>query len=233
MNRLLTREQKALVLLAPMLVAVQIICFQLFVRLLGDSWGYLLGYVVYWVCWCVPIIAVYRNVLHKGNDRRVFRADTIMGGWKRSDGASFSRARWIALLAVFLPAMGTGLTVFPPAAYAGGWTVVALAVFFALINAPLEELLWRKVFPAVFPGRVLLGYVLPTVCFGAWHLAPALAKDSGMDGGIAAFAGGALGMGMLWGWYAFRYQTVVPTIIAHFLTNTFAFTAFLYVNWFS
>lgn len=71
-----------------------------------------------------------------------------------------------------------------------------------------------------------------SLSLGAWHLAPALAKDSGMGGGIPGFAGGALFMGLLWGWYAYRYKTTTPSMAAHVLTNFFAFTGFLYVNWF-
>ncbi|MGG1663144.1 CPBP family intramembrane glutamic endopeptidase [Brevibacillus sp. NRS-1366] len=113
------------------------------------------------------------------------------------------------------------------------WTVIFLALLFALINAPLEELLWRGVFPDHFPHHPVLGFLYPTICFGLWHFAPALAKDSGMDGGLLSFAGGAFFMGSLWGWYAYRYKTILPTTVSHVFTNFFAFTGFLYVNWFS
>jgi hypothetical protein len=52
--------------------------------------------------------------------------------------------------------------------------------------------------------------------------------------GLLSFVGGALFMGLLfWGWYSCGCKSVLPTTVAHILTNLFAFTGFLYVNWFA
>lgn len=198
----------------------QIAVFQLFVSLYGDTWGYLLGYVSYWVIWCIPVSILFLN-------------KNLSGIWRIPTVSTKKKAHWIAAAFVALPVFATGLAVFPQYAPSAGWKVILLALFFALVNAPLEELLWRGVFSTVFPQSLLLGYLYPTLCFGAWHLAPALAKDSGMEGGIAGFVGGALFMGCLWGWYAYRYKTILPTTVSHVLTNFFAFTGFLFVNWFA
>jgi membrane protease YdiL (CAAX protease family) len=215
----LTRKQVVLALLAPALVLSEIVMFQLFVHLWGDTWGYLLGYVLYWLVWCIPISVLF---LHK-------RLAEI---FQFPKGVS-KKAHWVAFSLVALPAFATGLVVFPAYAPSAGWKVILLALLFAMINAPLEELLWRGVFPAVFPKSLWFGFLYPTLCFGAWHLAPALVKDSGMGGGLPSFVGSALFMGIVWGWYSYRYKTVIPSTVSHLLTNLFAFTGFLYVNWFA
>lgn len=212
--------QKTLLVLAPALVLSQVALFQLFVHLLGDTWGYLLGYVIYWVIWCIPV-----SIL--------FLKKSLSSMWRFPKVTTNKAAYWVATSFVALPALATGLAVFPQYAPFAGLEVVLLALLFAVINAPLEELLWRGVFTSVFPKRLFWGYLYPAICFGAWHLAPALARESGMEGGILSFVGGALFMGILWGGYAYRYKTVLPSTVSHLLTNFFAFTGFLYVNWFA
>lgn len=211
--------QKILVFIAPALVLSQIALFQLFVHLWGDTWGYLLGYIIYWFVWCTPVSII-------------FLKSSLSGMWKLPK-ASSKKLHLMAVFLVALPAFATGLTVFPQYAPYTGWQVILLALVFTVINAPLEELFWRGVFPSVFPKSLFWGYLYPTFCFGAWHIAPALAKESGMDGGMLSFVGGALFMGILWGWYSYRYRTVLPTTLSHLLTNFFAFSGFIYVNWFA
>ncbi|NGQ94940.1 CPBP family intramembrane metalloprotease [Brevibacillus sp. SYP-B805] len=212
-------KQKTLAAIAPALVLSQIVIFQFLVHFFGDTWGYLLGYVVYWLIWCIPVSLIFL----KKNLLRLCRLPKGI----------YNKTHWISASLVALPALATGLAVFPRYAPSAGWEVVLLALFFAMINAPIEELFWRGVFPSVFPKSFWLGFLYPTFCFGAWHLAPALAKESGMDGGILGFVGGAYFMGLVWGWYSHRYKTILPSTVSHVLTNLFAFTGFLYVNWFA
>ncbi|WP_044642803.1 CPBP family intramembrane glutamic endopeptidase [Risungbinella massiliensis] len=215
----LSSQQKALILLAPLLVIVQVIAFQLF-DLWDHTWGYLLGFLFYWFLWCIPL--------------------TIIVCFKRKIGLKQlyapivdQQSNLVALFLVFLPAVSTGIVVFSEYVTIVDRNVIFLALLFALINAPLEELLWRKVYPMIFPRSIWWGFLYPTICFTAWHFAPALVRDSGMEGGITAFVGGALFMGLVWGWYSYRYQTIIPSTIAHILTNFFAFTGFLHVNFFA
>ncbi|GED72893.1 hypothetical protein BRE01_65950 [Brevibacillus reuszeri] len=215
-----SKEQKILLILAPTLVVLQIVFFQLFVHFFGDTWGYLLGYVVYWLVWCIPVPLLFL----KQKQSRL---------WTFPTSASKSWVHILSISLISLPVIATFFAVFAPYISLAGWKIALLALLFALINAPLEERLWRGVFPVYFPHSRLFGFLYPTLFFGLWHLAPALAKDSGMDGGILSFVGGALFMGLLWAWYSYRFKTILPTTVAHILTNTFAFTGFLYVNWFS
>lgn len=215
-----SKEQKILIAIPPVLILLQIIFFQLLVHYFGDTIGYLLGYAMYWLVWCIPVSFLFYKKAH---------AEV----WSFPKDASPQWAHRISMTLIALPAIATLFAAFLPYIPAAGLKVALLALLFALINAPLEERLWRGVFPAYFPHSRLFGFLYPTICFGLWHLAPALAKDSGMEGGILSFAGGALFMGLLWGWYAYRYKTILPTTASHVLTNFFAFTGFLYVNWFS
>lgn len=215
-----SNEQKMLVAMPPVLVLSQIIVFQLLMHLFGDTWGYLLGYVVYWLAWCIPF-----SILFLPKKRSSL--------WRYPKDTSPKITHSLALVLVALPVFATGIAVFSHYAPLAGWGIILLALLFSLINAPLEEILWRGVFPSCFPHHRFFGFLYPTVCFGLWHFAPALARDSGMEGGLLSFVGGALFMGGLWGWYAYRYKTVLPTVVSHIFTNLFAFTGFLYVNWFA
>ncbi|USG67598.1 CPBP family intramembrane metalloprotease [Brevibacillus ruminantium] len=214
----LSSKQKALLVIAPALVLTQITVFQLLVRHYGDTLGYLLGYIVYWLVWCIPVTLLF-----------IGPPSSIL--WRFPADVSYKQ--WIATALVALPAIATCMAVFLPYAPLAGRNVILLALLFAIVNAPLEEMLWRGVFPSLFPHNLWLGFLYPTFWFGSWHLAPALVKDSGMDGGILAFVGGAVFMGLVWGWFSYRYKSILPSTLAHLLSNFFAFTGFIYVNWFA
>lgn len=58
----------------------------------------------------------------------------------------------------------------------------------AAVNAVGEELLWRGVFPAQFPGDVVRGAVWPLTGFTVWHFAPQLVLPSSRGrAGVARF----------------------------------------------
>lgn len=209
-------EQKLLIILAPTLVIFQIAIFQFLVNDWDNNLGYLSGYISYWIIWCIPLSLVFSRKRFI-----VFKSTRV------------KRIGWLPYTLLFLPVISTYIAVFTKYAPLSGLKVILLALLFACINAPLEELLWRRVYPSYFPKSIVFGYLFPTLFFAGWHLAPALVKEFSMDGGILAFVGGALFMGIIWGWFSYRYKTIIPTTIAHLLTNFFAFTGFLYVNWFS
>jgi membrane protease YdiL (CAAX protease family) len=137
----------------------------------------------------------------------------------------------VGIILVLLPPILPGLASFR--VYIGKVDIilVLLAFSFALINGVLEELFWRGAYNAVFPDRFLLGYIYPTIFFGAWHLAPELAKPNPLPGGALSFIGGTLFMGFIWGWIAWRTRSILLTTISHVLTNFLGFVGFIYVNW--
>jgi membrane protease YdiL (CAAX protease family) len=114
-------------------------------------------------------------------------------------------------------------------------------VYQAVIRIPLgtallEELAFRAVLPALFAVRwgVLRGSVAASVCFGLWHVLPALGLNRVNPTASSVFGRGVAGVvvavvfavvgttvgGLFWCWIRYRARSVLATILAHVATNS-------------
>ncbi len=107
-------------------------------------------------------------------------------------------------------------------------------------TAVLEETAFRAVLPALFAVRwgVLRGCVLASLCFGAWHVLPALGLAEVNPVAARVFGTGAVGVavavafavvgtaiaGLWWCWIRYRARSVLATMIAHAASNSVAYT---------
>jgi membrane protease YdiL (CAAX protease family) len=107
-------------------------------------------------------------------------------------------------------------------------------------TAVLEETAFRAVLPGLFAHRwgVLRGSIAASVCFGFWHVLPALNLNEvnptaarifgdGAGGVAAAVVFGVVGTaiaGLWWCWIRYRAGSVLATIIAHVASNSVAYT---------
>ena len=107
-------------------------------------------------------------------------------------------------------------------------------------TAALEETAFCAVLPAVFAVRwgVLRGCVAASVCFGVWHVLPALGLTevnpaatrifgSGTAGVVAAVVFAVVGTtvaGLWWCWVRYRARSVLATMLGHVASNSVAYT---------
>ncbi|MEO5899659.1 MAG: CPBP family intramembrane glutamic endopeptidase [Ilumatobacteraceae bacterium] len=119
----------------------------------------------------------------------------------------------------------------------------------ALVRIPLgtallEEIAFRAVLPALFAARwgVLRGCVLASVCFGLWHVLPALGLNKVNPTANSVFGNGAGGVtiavafavvgtmigGLFWCWIRYRARSVLATMLAHVATNSVGYV----IAWF-
>ncbi len=97
---------------------------------------------------------------------------------------------------------------------AGSWELPAL-VAMALVNGTLEEVLWRGVYPALFPRSPGWGYLWPTLWFALWHAAP----GSVAEGPAWQLVAGAALFGAALGWVAWRTRSIRWTVLSHVLAG--------------
>lgn len=128
-------------------------------------------------------------------------------------------------------------------------TGVATLVYQALIRIPLgtvvlEEIAFRSVLPGLMGARfgLLRGAVLASVCFGLWHVLPALnlnkvnpiARDvfgGGLGGKLVAVAFAVVGTLLAGLWLClvrYRANSVLASMLAHVATNSISFA----IAWF-
>lgn len=197
----MTRRRIAALAAPIALIASTFVVFNRAVEVLGLRWGYLTGFVFFWFVWCLGfswwalgtrgVIDVFRDV------RPRLPSPTGL---------------WIVLLAV--PVVGGFAIVWWPSAAAATMEVVAVALLIAAVNSTLEELFWRGVYARLFADSLVLGWLYPAVAFAAWHVSP-----TSVMGSTPMIVGGALYVGLVYGYVALRTQSVRWTTVAHFLLN--------------
>ena len=199
-----SRERRALALVIPVAVPLTMAgVFYASNRWLGPMPGYLVGFLVYWGVWC---LAVPLLLLGPGRIRELF-ADRR---------PRLGRPWWLGLLALLVPPLGAIATRFIPEVGAATGAMIGTALAVAVVNATMEELLWRGVFVSLWPRNWLLGLAYPAIGFGMWHLAPQIIHPGASPLG---FAIGSIVMGMCWGWVAWRTGSLRWTTLSHVFTD--------------
>ena len=103
----------------------------------------------------------------------------------------------------------------------------------------LEEVAFRAVLPGLFALRlgVLRGAIAASICFGLWHVLPALSLNEVNPTATKVFGDGSAGVaaavvfavvgttiaGLWWCWIRTRARSVLATMIAHVGTNSIAY----------
>ncbi|MCC6612612.1 MAG: CPBP family intramembrane metalloprotease [Anaerolineae bacterium] len=165
--------------------------------------AYLLGFVFYWVIWC--ILLPYLLIGTDGLRQMFTPADQPLGA-----------PAIIGLVALVLPAVGapffTGtlgrLKAVTPA-------ILVVSILFALVNGTAEEILWRGTYVSVFPGNWIWGWLYPALGFGLWHLSPQVVFPA--RSGAWKFAVSAIFLGLAFGWVAYSTGSIVWTTVSHIL----------------
>lgn len=205
-DRRLRRRQVAALAAPPLLIVSTYAAFQLLVGGLGERWGYLGGFLFFWLAWCAGFslwalgVDGIKAVLRDARPR-LPRPQVL----------------WLALLAA--PVVGGFATRLLPTLPRATVAVVALALFIAVVNASLEELFWRGVYIRLFPGRLIAGWLYPAALFALWHLVPTSISGFAVD-----LVVGAAFLGLVYGWVAQRTGTIRYTIVAHIALNAMGLT---------
>jgi membrane protease YdiL (CAAX protease family) len=196
----------ALILTPWLLLASTASVFRRLAARFGPKRGYFGGFLFYWIFWRL-LLPVW--VLGPRRLPTLFRVRVAPSRRpNRSD---------LLLLAV-PPAVGYSLA-FPRALARANKKIMLASGALALVNATAEEVLWRGVYTATFPNRLVLGYLYPTVGFALSHYAPQSVFPSRYPGGASSFVLSAGLFGLLWGRVAFRSGSVGLTILSHALLD--------------
>jgi membrane protease YdiL (CAAX protease family) len=111
--------------------------------------------------------------------------------------------------------------IFPKALENASRTIVLVSALLALVNGPLEELLWRGAYITLFPGNLWLGLLYPTIGFALWHFAPMSVfppNRKGLGSKVTLVAQ-VWFLGLLWAWVAYDTGTILWIAIAHILID--------------
>lgn len=190
---MLDQELAGIILLAvpPALLFCMTAVFSQLENLLGRERGYLLGFGIYWLVWC---LAVPLLLLGGKGFVSMFEQSTPL----------FSRSSILASI-VFVLVPAVAVLMYGREFVNSPLRLIAAAVPSAVLNGFCEEVLWRGLFVSVFPDNAWLAVVYPAAGFALWHLAPQQVISSGSKAGfiLSTFV-----LGLAYGLIA--YQTGSP-----------------------
>jgi hypothetical protein len=208
----LTASKKYFLLGLPLLLFLSTaFVFTLFSQWLGDELGYVLGFVFYYLLWCLAVPFIY---LGKSGFLSLFREDSPL----------FKRENWLPAILLFLITFGAVFMYFSSFVKASA-VLIMISIPVAVVNGTCEEILWRGLYVKTFPNKLLFGFIYPAAGFALWHISPQLIFPS--EGGILAFAGLTFFLGLGYGFIAYKTSSIKWTAFSHSLNGIFALGGYI------
>lgn len=205
-----TRTKYFLFCLPFLLLLTTAFIFYSLPRWLSKELSYIVGFIFYDGFWCLLVPFV---ILGKDNFRSIFKEDSPL----------FQKKNWWLILLLFSTTAGAmGMLASNDIANTP-LLLIILSVPVAIISGTCEEILWRGLYTKIFPGKLFAGFLYPSLGFAIWHLSPQLIYPSKMPGGMFAFAGLTLFLGLCYGLVAYKTGSCKWTAISHSLNGILDF----------
>jgi hypothetical protein len=187
-----------------MLLLTTYLVYQGAVSAFGPKLGYFVGFLFYWIGWCFgfPVwVLGIGGVVDLFRDRK----------------PRFTSRKWLGIVLLVVPLILAYGYEFPRALPEATLPIVLLSILISMVNGAAEELLWRGVYPLVFPDSTWWGYLYPTLGFAVWHFAPQSVFPNPRPGASVSLVVAAGIVGLMWGWVAYRSKSVRWTTLSHIL----------------
>ncbi len=153
-----TNHKFVYILLPILLTIITSIIFHFASLILGIDWGYLTGFMFYYLIWCIliPLIITGKSFLSFFKDGHSLLK---MKNW------------WIIIL--FLSTLAAPVFMyFIPKLPEAVPAIIILAAPLSIIHGICEELFWRGLYIKQFPDSIIWSVIIPSVMFSLWHIAP-------------------------------------------------------------
>jgi len=133
-----------------------LVAFRCLRAVLGPKVGYFTAFVCYWLVWC---LAFPLWIMRGTPFSRLFRRPSHPLG----------KPAWLGLILLLFPALGAAVTIFARRLRLATPLVLLSSAALAIVNAIGEEVLWRGIYPHVFPRQVTKGQAalvkfVPYIC---------------------------------------------------------------------
>jgi len=192
------KKRKFAIILSPVLTLVMFGVYQGFAKIFGNNLGWYAGFAVYWPIFCVliPLLLVGPNQISKRY--RLIKINPLY-------------------LAVFLfPVFMTLIGGFFMTTSERDLIGLIIWIGMSVGNGVFEEILWRGVYPILFPNNKLFGFVWPAIWFSIWHFAPGSLSQNFSP---IVLVSGALMLGGFLGWGAFKTKSLFWASTGHTLSG--------------
>jgi membrane protease YdiL (CAAX protease family) len=192
------QKQQTAILLSPILFAVMFLVYQGFATLLGKDLGWYAGFAIYWPIFCVAI-----PLLLVGSGQIIQRYKLIKINPKYL---------LVYLFPVFMTLIGGFFMSNAERDFIGLLVWLGMSVG----NGVFEEILWRGVYPTLFPDSKLFGFAWPAIWFSIWHFAPGSLSQNFQP---LTLVSGALMLGIFFGWGTYKTKSLFWASTGHTLSG--------------
>lgn len=191
-------KQRIAIGLSPVLFLVMFGVYQGFARILGNDLGWYAGFAIYWPIFCVliPLLLVGSNRIIE-----MYRLIKINPLYLT-----------VFLFPVFMTVIG-GVFMSAPER---GINELIIWIGMSIGNGIFEEILWRGVYPILFPNSKLFGFAWPAIWFSIWHFAPGSLSQNFSP---IVLVSGALMLGVFFGWGAYKTKSLFWASTGHTLSG--------------
>lgn len=193
-------KQKIAILLSPVLFLVMFAVYQGFAGILGNDLGWYAGFAIYWPIFCVTI-----PIWLIGSKQIIERYQIIRIKLKYLP---------VYLFPIFMTLIGGFFM------STNERDLIGLVIWLGMSvgNGIFEEILWRGVYPTLFPENKLFGFIWPAFWFSIWHFAPGSLSQNFQP---FVLVSGALMLGLSFGWGAFKTKSLFWSSIGHTFSGLF------------
>ncbi len=166
--------------------------------------AYLLGFVFYWMFWCLTIPLI---LLGKASFLSLFKTPQPIFG--------INKIRNILLLTV--PLVFVYCYEFPKALAYANTIIFVYSLGLSIINGLAEEILWRGTFLKMMGNNSKYYVTFSSFGFAIWHLAPLSIYGNHNPGGEFSFITVSFVLGVLYSLVVKDNKSILLTIVSHIL----------------
>ncbi len=205
------KDKKLMLLVSSfILLPFVFLLFQFTTLIFGAKWGFVTGFLGYWV-YC--LLTVW---LISGAD-----LNYLKDVWNQQRESKYTKLIGAILAFVVIACFFVGIV---PVAAKLTLSAGVLALIISVLNAPIEELYWRGLYLLEYRDNERIGFILSSLLFGAWHFSLWFARGMIYKEGIFVVVGVPYLLGLLWTWTARSNGNIRAAVLTHILIDIFALT---------
>jgi uncharacterized protein len=202
-------------LLPLVLIGTTIIAFDFFSKQFGPKKGYLFGFLFYWLFWCLTIPLLFMN---SAEIESLFSFNASL----------FNKSKLLNISCLVAPLILAYCYAFPKAVNSATFKIVVLSLLLALVNATMEELLWRGLYLKLFGSDKWIYVFYSSYGFAIWHFAPQHIFPNKAPGGQISFVAVAFVVGVLFSLVSYNTNSILLVSISHILFDFSGLGAMIY-----
>jgi membrane protease YdiL (CAAX protease family) len=167
----------------------------------GSKSGYLIGFLFYWLFWCLFIPV------------KLIGCKTILQYFS----LKWYTYNWQVVACLLVPLIFVYVYAFPSALQQADAAIIVLSLLISIINATAEEVLWRGVYLHIFKDNKWIKILFASASFALWHYAPQVVFVNKRPGGAHSFVLFSFCLGLCYAYVANKQQSILWTTVAHIL----------------